>query len=140
MVTRVTKYSTNQEYDIMELRNFIEDLLYGPDGEPFDFDKVARKRRYVKQRGGKGKTIIDIMKSKMARDKLHLYDSVVTDVEPDKENDDDNDDEIKFLKGKIKKYQEYLENYKAEVAMFKTANEMLAANEKMLEQDIVRRK
>ena len=54
----------------MELRNFIEDLLWGTHEVTdefmcMDFSRVARKRRYVKgAKGNTGKPMIDRMVSK----------------------------------------------------------------------------
>ena len=64
----------------MELRGFIEDLLYGPEPDQFvDEERIAQKRRYRCGFNNGGKKMIDIMVQDNPDDfyKFSLYDSTV---------------------------------------------------------------
>ena len=61
LVQRATNYTVVQEGIIMELRGFVEDLLWGPRGEVMDIERIAKKRIYRAAIGGGGNPKVDRM-------------------------------------------------------------------------------
>ena len=59
LVRRATNYSMSQEGVIMELRGFIEDLLWTDKGDAMDIERIAKKRIYRAAIGGGGNTMVD---------------------------------------------------------------------------------
>ena len=86
LVKRSVNNSVMQENVIMELRSFIDDLLWGPTNEPISFERIARKRRYKKGLNKVGKPALDIFLAK-----FRLYNSNVQDG---LDNDDNEANEL----------------------------------------------
>ena len=93
----------------MELRSFIEDLLWAKekDYEPVDFDRVSKKRRYVPSLSGAAKPAVDRIISDEWKDKFGLYGSMIQEL--DVQEEESEDEEVVFLKREIERYQLELE-------------------------------
>ena len=109
----------------MELRNFIEDLLWSKDEiddsvKCTDFNRIARKRRYVKGfKESQGKPMIDRMLSQNDDDLLVMHNSIVQE-EPHTMDSDEDDEELKYYKKEHERLSEELTSLKLEVQMFRT--------------------
>ena len=90
LLKRAVDYTITQETIIIELRGFIEDLLWGPNEDPMDIDRVA-KRRYRKSMGTGGKPMFDriLHEDKNNFFKFGLYTSGIQDDAHIFEDDED---------------------------------------------------
>ena len=104
LVQRASKYAIIQEEVILELRGFIEDLLWGDDDKVIDYERVASKRKYRKGFSGLGKPAID--RALMNKpDDLYKFSLFTSNVQDGDESDDEGD-RIRYLQEEIKRQEE----------------------------------